>query len=223
MARYSIDVDDVLAEYRVARAEVAKKLGIPPMTQPLNVDPETVDALMMERRASNHAVIRDWITDHLEEFFAGLRCLLGDDDRRAIHRAQADGHELFFVSSRSYSGSERIGKTEQLRKITERWLSLEGLPADSAHVLLTPDKAEAIIVRGITYHLDDMLAHVTSIALRSRADVYLLRTVWNQNFVVLHPDQPDGMFKSSSDYGVDEVDSVAEYISLTVGRPNEAV
>ena len=221
MAKYSIDVDDVLADYLPARSQVARDLGLPPLSFPLDIAHDAVDALVQERQAANHVAIRDWITDHLEEFFSGLKCLLGEDDRASIYRAAAQGHELFFVSSRSYSGAERISMvgSEVLREITTEWLLSEGLPADN-HVILTSDKANVMIERGIAYHLDDQVAHVTNVSLRSKADVYLLKRPYNQHIVIQNPDQPDDHHTTAGAFGVNEVESVAEYISLTVGRPS---
>ena len=221
MAKYSIDVDDVLADYRPARSQVARDLGLPSLSFPLGLAPDAVDALVQERQATNHAAVRDWITDHLEEFFDGLKCLLGEDDRHAIYRAAAEGDELFFVSSRSYSGAERIttDTTEVLMEITQAWLLGQSLPAYD-HVILTPDKANVMIERGIAYHLDDQVAHVTNISLRSKADVYLLKRPYNQHIVIWHLDQPDDYHTTAGAFGVNEVESVAEYISLTVGRPS---
>ncbi len=102
-----------------------------------------------------------------------------------------------------------------MNDITLAWLLKNDLPADAAHVVLTPDKAAAVRQYDIRYHLDDSVPHVTSIALQTSAKVFLLRRPHNQRFVVTHPEEPDaGHDTSAGAYGVTEVDSIAEFITL---------
>lgn len=221
MLRYSLDVDGVVADYFTARAEAARKLGIRPLSQPVGLKPEDLDVFMQERVAAINEAMRKHISDDLEGFFGGLDCLAGPEDHRAIQRAAAEGYELFWVSSRSFFGGHSFGQqsTEQLAQITLDWLDNNGFPADPAHVILTADKAGVITDNDIRFHLDDAVAHVTSIALQSQAKVFLLRRPWNQRFFIRHPDEPSADYATSAGaYGIEEVDSIAEFITLMVGR-----
>lgn len=221
MARYSLDVDGVVADYVFAREQLGRSLGIRPLSQPVGMKPEDLDAFMKERQSEVARVLHRWITENMEEFFGSLTCTVTDDDRQAISRAAASGCELFWVSARSFfGGKSRQGKrpTEEVHAVTVDWLVRNGLPADDAHVILTPDKAQTITEQDIRFHLDDSVPHVTSIALRSPAQVYLIRRPWNQRFVVKHPDDPDGDYEANAGtYGITEVDSVREYITLILG------
>lgn len=211
MANYSLDIDGVVSDYFAARAKAAQQMGIRSLSQPVGLKPEELDALMDERVATINKAMRKYIGDHLEEFFGGLACVVGTTDRQAIGRAAAMGNELFWISSRYYSTA--------LARITLDWLLQNNLPADAAHVILTRDKAAAIRENSIHYHLDDRVSQVTSIALHSTAKVYLLRRPWNQHFLVRHADEPDADYVTSAGaYGVDEVDSIAEYITFVVGK-----
>ena len=217
MVRYSLDIDGVVADYFNARADAAKTLGIRPLSQPVGMKPEDLDAFMQDRQALINAVLRQHIGDNLEEFFGGLACLAAREDRSAIHRAAAAGHELFWVSARSFFGPQPLSAqpTAELSRITLDWLLANDFPADPAHIVLTPDKAGVIRDKGIRFHLDDLVPHVTSIALQSTARVFLLRRPWNQRFVVTHPQEPDADHPTSAGaYGVEEVDSIAEFLTL---------
>ncbi len=217
MVRYSLDIDGVVADYFTARADAAKTLGIPPLSQPVGMRPEDLDAFMQDRQARISAALLKYITDNLEEFFGGLACLASREDRSSIHRAAAAGHELFWVSARSFFGSQPFSaeSTAELSRITLEWLLRNDLPADAAHVLLTPDKASAVRQNNIRFHLDDLVPHVTSVALQSQARVFLLRRPWNQRFVVAHPTEPNADHSTSAGaYGVEEVDSIAEFLTL---------
>lgn len=222
MARYSLDVDGVVADYFSARERLGRELGIRPLTQPVGLKPEDLDAFMKERQSEIARVLHKWITEHMEDFFRSVACTVTDDDRRAIARAAAEGWELFWVSARSFFGnkSHRTTRpTAEVHAVTVEWLVSNGLPADDAHVILTPDKAQTITEQGIRFHLDDAVPHVTSIALRSTAKVYLMRRPWNQRFLIRHPADPDADFESSANaYGCEEVDSVREYITLIMGK-----
>jgi hypothetical protein len=221
MARYSLDIDGVVADYFAARAEAAKKIGIRPLSQPMDLTPEDLDVFMRERQAALNTALREYISANLEEFFGGLGCLVSPEDGAAIQRAAAQGHELFWVSSRSFFGNLSFGSqnTVELTQITLQWLMKNGLPADPAHVILTPDKAGVITEKDIRFHLDDAVAHVTSIALQSPAKVYLLRQPWNQRFFTRRAEETDGeCLTSAGAYGIEEVDSIAEFITLMVGR-----
>ena len=214
--RYSLDVDEVVASYLEARTVAAKALGIRQLSQPVNLTPEDLDVFMQERQAAIIAALNQHIGDNLEEFFDGLESLVSTEDRSAIRRAEAlGGFELFWVSSRSYfSGHNQPGEVARMRGITLDWLLKNDLPADEAHVVLTPDKAAAVRQYDIRYHLDDSVPHVTSVALQTQAKVFLLRRPHNQRFVVLDPDSNDGHESSAGAYGVTEVDSIAEFITL---------
>ncbi len=211
MANYSLDIDGVVADYLAARAAAAQEMGIRPLSQPVGMEPEELDAFMGERVLAVNKAMRKYISDHLEEFFGGLACTVTPEDRQAIQRAAAMGHELFWISNRYVSTA--------LVQITLDWLNRNGLPADYDHIILTRDKATVIRERSIHHHLDDRVAQVTSIALQSTAKVFLLRRPWNQHFLVRHPDEPDADYMTSAGaYGVDEVDSIAEYITFVVGK-----
>lgn len=217
MVRYSLDIDGVVADYFLARANAAKTLGIRPLSQPVDLKPEDLDILMQERMAAINRAMKDYIGADLQGFFGGLACLVTDEDHHAINRAAAQGAELFWVSARSFFGGHSFSQasTDELARITLNWLLVNALPADKAHVVLTPDKAGAIRERDIRFHLDDNVAHVTSVALQSQAKVFLLRRPWNQRFVVVHPNAPDANYVTNAGaYGVTEVDSIAEYITL---------
>lgn len=217
MVRYSFDIDGVVADYFNARAEVAKALGIRALSQPVGLPPGDLDAFMQDRQTAINAALRDHISRNLEEFFGGLGCLASADDYRAIHGAAAAGHEVFWVSARSFFGGQSFSAESagELTRITLAWLQKHDLPADPAHVVLTPDKAGVIRDKDIRYHLDDLVPHVTSIALQSQAKVFLLRRPWNQRFVVTHPQEPDADHATSAGaYGVEEVGSIAEFITL---------
>ncbi len=223
MVRYSLDIDEVVADYFNARAAAAKALGIRQLSQPVNLTPEDLDVFMQERQATIYATLNQHIGDNLEEFFGGLESLVSTDDRSAIRRAEAlGGFELFWVSSRSYfSGHTEPAEVSRMQDITLEWLLKNDLPADAAHVVLTPDKAAAVRQYDIRYHLDDSVPHVTSVALQTQAKVFLLRRPHNQRFVVMHanePDDPGSHDTSAGAYGVTEVDSIAEFITLMGSR-----
>ncbi len=212
--RYSLDIDEVVADYLNARAAAAKTLGIRALSQPVGLSPEDLDAFMQDRQAAIGAALGQYITDNLEEFFGGLASLVTSDDRRAVQRAAAQGHELFWVSARAYFGGHPLD-VDAMRETTLEWLLKNDLPADLAHIVLTPDKAAAVRQYDIRYHLDDSVPHVTSVALQTTAKVFLLRRPHNQRFFVTHPNEPDaGHDTSAGAYGVTEVDSIAEYITL---------
>ncbi len=217
MIRYSLDIDGVVADYFNARAEAAKTLGIRALSQPVGMTPVDLDAFMQDRQVAINNALRQYITDNLEEFFGGLDCLATPADIERIHAAAAAGHELFWVSARSFFGGQpfSLEATRELARITLEWLLRNNLPADQGHIVLTPDKAGEIRRRGIRFHLDDLVPHVTSVALQSKAKVFLLRRPWNQRFVVTHPGEPDADHSTSAGaYGVEEVDSIAEFITL---------
>ncbi len=214
--RYSLDIDEVVAAYLAARSTAAKSLGIRQLTQPVNLTPEDLDAFMQDRQATIIKALNQYIGDNLEEFFSGLGSLVSTEDHTAIRRAAAAGHELFWVSSRSYfSGHNEPAEVSRMHDITLTWLLDNDLPADAAHVVLTPDKAAAVRQYDIRYHLDDSVPHVTSVALQTTAKVFLLRRPHNQRFVVMNSSQTDGDHESSAGaYGVTEVDSIAEFVTL---------
>ena len=208
MVKYSLDIDGVVADYYNARAAVAKILHIRALSQPVGLSPEDLDAFMQDRQTTINNAIRQYIVDNLESFFGGLDSLFSKDDLQAIRRASSMGYELFWVSARSVL-------TDDLSRITLEWLLKNDLPADSAHVLLAQDKASVIREKNIRFHLDDLVPHVTSIALQTNAKVFLLRRPWNQRFVVTHPGESSSEDSiSAGAYGVEEVDSIAEFIML---------
>ncbi len=214
--RYSLDIDEVVAAYLAARTAAAKALGIRALSQPVNLTPEDLDAFMQDRQATIMAVLNKHITDNLEEFFGGLESLASMEDHVAIRRAAAAGHELFWVSSRSYfSGHNAPAEVARMADITLAWLLDHDFPADAAHIVLSPDKAAMVRQYDIRYHLDDSVPHVTSIALQTTAKVFLLRRPHNQRFVIMNSDAPDADHESSAGaYGVTEVDSIAEFVTL---------
>ncbi len=218
--RYSLDIDGVVADYFTGRSEAAKEIGIPTLTQPVGLTPDELDAVMRERLAVINKAMKDHISADLESFFGGLACIATPDDHAAIQRAAAAGYELFWVSARSFFGGHNVqATTDTLSAITLDWLVKNNLPADAPHVILTPDKAHVINTAGIRFHLDDNVPHVTSVALHTQAKAALLRQPWNQRFLVQHPTEPDAdYFTSAGAYGVEEVDSIAEYITLMMGR-----
>ncbi len=216
MVRYSLDIDGVVADYLTARANAAKTLGIRALSQPVGMKPEDLDAFMQDRQATIYAALHQYIADNLEEFFGGLTCLASREDRAAIHRAAAAGHEVFWISARGgHEAPFSAESSAELSRITLEWLLKNDLPADATHVVLTPDKAGVVREKGIRFHLDDNVAHVTSIALQSTAKVFILRRPWNQRFVVVHPDEPNANYATNAGaYGVEEVDSIAEFLTL---------
>lgn len=224
MARYSLDVDGVVADYFAARERLGRELGIRPLSQPVGLKPEDLDAFMKERQVEIARTLHRWITENMAEFFGGIACTVTDDDRQAITRAAAEGWELFWISARSFFGGKSLQRlarpTAEVHAVTVDWLVNNGLPADDEHVILTPDKAATITEKGIKHHLDDAVAHVTSIALRSPAEVYLIRRPWNQRFLIQHSEEPDADqdFTTAGAYGVEEVDSIREYITLILGK-----
>lgn len=221
MIKYSLDIDGVVADYFTARAAVAEKLGIRPLSQPVGMKPEELDAFMEERQTAIKTAMRDEISVNLEEFFGGLASLATPDDYHAINRAAAQGAEVFWVSARSFFGGHSFGSapTDELTRITLKWLLDNGFPADESHVFLTPNKASVIQEHGIRFHLDDAVAHVTNIALQTQARVSLLRQPWNQHFVIKNSGTPDADYETTAGaYGVEEVDSIAEYVTLLMGR-----
>ena len=216
MVKYSLDIDGVVADYFNARAAAAKTLRIRALSQPVGLSPEDLDAFMQDRQATISAALSRYIGDNLDEFFGGLASLVSSADHSAIRRAAASGYEVFWVSSRShFRGHTDPVEVSRMNDITLAWLLKNDLPADLAHVVLTPDKASVIRDKGIRFHLDDLVPHVTSIALQTNAKVFLLRRPWNQRFVVTHPGEPDADHSTSAGaYGVEEVDSIAEFITL---------
>lgn len=218
--RYSLDIDGVVADYFTGRAEAANEIGIPTLTQPVGLAPNELDAVMQERLSKINTAMKEHISADLEGFFGNLACIATQDDHAAIQRAAAAGYELFWVSARSFFGGHSVAATtDTLSQITLDWLVKNNLPADAQHVILTPDKANVIKTFGIQFHLDDNVPHVTSVALHSSAKVSLLRQPWNQRFLVTHPTEPDAdYFTSAGAYGVEEVNSIAEYITLMMGR-----
>ncbi len=217
MAKYSLDIDGVVADFYNARAAVAKTLHIRSLTQPVGLSPEDLDVFMQERQAAITNALRKYIMDDLESFYGGLDSLVSKSDLQAIHRASSMGYEVFWVSARSFIAGQVFSAEliDELSRITLAWLLKNDLPADSAHVVLTMDKASVIRDKNIRFHLDDLVPHVTSIALQTSAKVFLLRRPWNQRFVVTHPGQPNSEDSiSAGAYGVEEVDSIAEFITL---------
>lgn len=218
--RYSLDIDGVVADYFTGRSEAAKEIGIPTLTQPVGLPPDELDATMKERLAKVNKAMKDHISADLEGFFGNLDCIATMEDHAAIQRAAAAGYELFWISARSFFGGHNVqATTDTLAEITLDWLIKNNLPADADHVILTSDKAAVIQTAGIRFHLDDNVPHVTSVALHSQAKVSLLRQPWNQRFLITHATEPDAdYFSNAGAYGVEEVDSIAEYIALMMGR-----
>ncbi len=212
MTRFSLDVDGVVADYRRSMAELNEHLGIGPLRQPTDLEPEALDAFMEERQATIRELLNNWIKDHLEEFWGGMASLVSDEDRRAINRAAAQGHELFWVSARPSQG--RMAGV--VAAITLSWLQQQVLPADVDHVLLAPKKSKVLTAHHIQHHLDDIVPYATEIALNSQTKVYLLRQPWNRHMIFRHPGESEYTAESGA-FGFVEVDSIAEYITLITG------
>lgn len=212
MVRYSLDVDGVVANYRKGIRELTERLGIRPLSQPVGLEPEALDALMMERQATTQKMLNVWIKDHLEEFWGGMESLVQSEDRRAIRVAAAQGHELFWVSGRPSKG--RMAGV--VASITLSWLQRHDLPADAAHVLLSPEKSRILTEQRIQYHLDDLVPHVTEIAFNSKTQVYLLKQPWNRH-MIFRVVGGDEFTAEAGAFGIPEVDSIAEYITLITG------
>ncbi len=209
MVRYSLDIDGVVANYRKGIRELAEHLGIQPLSQPVGLEPEALDALMEERQAAIQKTLKDWIKDHLEEFWGGLESLTRPEDHRAIRAAAAQGHELFWVSSRPSRG--RVA--ESVAAVTLSWLQRHDLPVDTNHLFLGEQKSYALKEHHIQYHLDDLVPHATEIAFNSQTQVYLLKQPWNRHIIFRHPDEPEYTAEAGA-FGIPEVDSIAEYIAL---------
>lgn len=207
--QYSLDIDGVVANYRKGIRELMERLDIQPLSQPVGLTPEALDALMEERQAAIHNTLNDWIKGHLEEFWGGLDSLVSANDRRAISVAAAKGHELFWVTARPSRG--RIAKV--VADITLAWLQQHDLPVDVKHLFLTPKKSRVLAEQHIQYHLDDLVPHATEIAFNSQAKVYLLKQPWNRHMIFRHVDELDYTAEAGA-FGIPEVDSIAEYITL---------
>lgn len=216
--RFSLDIDGVVADYRKGLRDVAAQLGIQPQTQPLGIPPEELDALMSERQEAIHAQVGHWIVQNIEEFYGGLDCLAQVHDFGAINLALSHGHELFWVSNRGFGDRRVVDGTFMTlcASVTANWLRAHSLPVDEKHLLLTYDKASAIRGSGIQSHLDDIVPHVTQVALTTEAKVYLLRRPWNQR-VVLQDEETGDFGTTAAAFGVPEVYSIAEYVSLATG------
>lgn len=222
--RFSLDIDGIVADYGAGIKGVAAKLQIPPQTQPVGLEPDQLDALMSERQQAVRAQVGRWVTDHVEEFYGGLAPLFGESDRRAIHVALSEGHELFWVSNRGFGlggpgGSVAEGGvfTTLCASATFDWLQRQNLPVSDANLLLTYDKADAINNNDIRHHLDDIVPHVTQIALETKAEVYLLRRPWNQRIII--QGQDEGEYRTTAAaFGVREVSSIGEYLAVIRGR-----
>lgn len=219
MDSFSLDIDGVVADYHRGIRETVQHLGIRPMSQPVGLDPEQLDALMQERRAAITKALQDYLSMRGEEFLSGLACMVRDDDRRAIRRAIAEGYELFWTSSRGHMGYHITEQNDWIAEATLDWFQRNDLPCDPAHLLLTRDKAGALTGHGIKHHLDDHVPHATSIALRSKAEVYLIRRPWNRHIVIRHQEDNGVDYETrAASFGLPEVDSIAEYIMLITGR-----
>ena len=207
--KYSLDIDGVVADYRKGIHMLTERLGMRPLSQPVGLEPEALDALMKERQAANQKTLNDWIKDHLEEFWQGLEPLASADDHRAISVASAYGHELFWVSARPSRG--RMAGI--VADITLSWLQEYGFPVDAAHLFLAPEKSSILKEQHIQYHLDDLVPHATEIAFNSQTQVYLLRQPWNRHIIFRHPGESEYTAEAGA-FGIPEVDSIAEYITL---------
>lgn len=209
MVRYALDIDGVVANYRKGIHDLAQRLNIQPLSQPVGLEPEALDALMEERQAAIQTTLNDWIKGHAKEFWGGLESLTRPDDLRAIRTAAAQGHRLFWVSSRSSRG-----KMEGIvADITLSWLQLHDLPASQFNVILAPKKSSVLKEQHIQYHLDDLVPHATEISFNSDTKVYLLRQPWNRHMIFRNPNEPE-YTASVGAFGIPEVDSIAEYITL---------
>ena len=207
--RYSLDIDGVVANYRKGIRELMERLDIQPLSQPVDLTPEALDALMEERQAAIHTTLNDWIKGHLEEFWGGLDSLARDEDCRAIRAAAAKGHELFWVSARPSRG--RMAGI--VISITLAWLRQHDLPVGARHLFLAPKKSLVLKDQHIQFHLDDLVPHATEIAFNSQAKVYLLKQPWNRHIVFQHVDGLEYTAEAGA-FGIPEVDSIAEYITL---------
>jgi hypothetical protein len=167
---------------------------------------------MEERQVANQNTLSSWIKDHLEEFWGGLETMASCEDRRAIHAAAARGHELFWVSARPSLGK----MAGVVADITLSWLQKHDFPADANHVFLAPEKSSVLKERHIQYHLDDLVPHATEIAFNSAAQVYLLRQPWNRHIIFRSPGESEYTAEAGA-FGIPEVDSIAEYITLITG------
>ena len=212
MVRFALDIDGVVANYRQGIHDLTQQLGIGPLAQPVGLEPEALDALMEERQAEVQKTLSDWIGGHVEEFWGGLGLLASPDDFRAIRTAVAQGHALFWVSSRP-----SLGRMEGVvADVTLNWLQQHHFPANEFNVILTPKKSGVLREQHIQYHLDDLVPHATEVAFNSEATVYLLKQPWNRRMIFRNPDEPE-YTASAGAFGIPEVDSIAEYITLITG------
>ncbi|KKL55933.1 hypothetical protein LCGC14_2250480 [marine sediment metagenome] len=97
--------------------------------------------------------------------------------------------------------------------VTLSWLHHHDLPVDMNHLLLGEQKSYALKERHIQYHLDDLVPHAAEISFNSQTQVYLLRQPWNRFMIFRHPDEPEYTAEVGA-FGIPEVDSIAEYITL---------
>lgn len=213
MARYSLDIDGVVADYREGLRRLTVQLEIAPLSQPVGLTPEALDAVMEERQEAVQQQLHAWIKDHLEEFWGGLNCMASAEDRRAIRQAAALGHELFWVSSRPSRGSI----AGVVYDTTLRWLARHDLPVDGGHLFLHPEKSQILDAQRIACHLDDMVTHATAIALSSKTRPVLVKRPWNQHIMRFSSDAATEDTSISSAFDIPEVNSIAEYITLYVG------
>lgn len=209
MVRYALDIDGVVANYPKGIRELTARLGIPPLSQPVGLEPEALDALMEERQAAIQKTLKDWIKDHLEEFWGGLDSFVRPEDLRAVRTAVAQGHELFWVSSRPSRGRT----ADAVAAVTLSWLQHHDLPVDTNHLLLGEQKSSALKEHHIQYHLDDLVPHAAEISFNSQTRVYLLRQPWNRFMVFRHSDESEYTAEAGA-FGIPEVDSIAEYVAL---------
>jgi uncharacterized HAD superfamily protein len=207
--RFSIDIDGTVADMHGAIAKLSHQLHIA-NTQPKHLDPDIADVVMQERRKQIEAEMDGWIEAHLEEFWGSLDLLASDDDRRAIRQAIAIGYELFFVS-------ERPSRTPaRLYEITLDWLKRQDFPVDASHVILTRDKPSVMRDKNIRYHLDDMVPHAARIMANSETQVFLVQRPWNRH--VFQPDTEGDYQSRAAAFGMEEVASIAEYLTIITQR-----
>lgn len=213
MTRFSLDVDGVVANYQAGLAALMEEHDIGPLTQPVGLKPEELDALMQERQQAINTALANIITSDPEKFWMGLVPMVSPEDRRALRVAVASGDEVFWVSGRPPTGCSPADMVDMLY----RWLQKHDLPCYLGHVSCGRDKAALINEQRIEAHLDDLVPYITQIALGTQATPYLLRRPWNQTIVLRNPEGAD-VHTTAAAFDITEVDTIAEYVMLATAK-----
>ena len=211
--RLSLDVDGTVANYRKSYADIVKALDLPRITQPVGVGVETAAAMIEERQDLINTAVHDWIQSNLPQFFGEMECMLTEEDKLALHALPADAIDLYFITGRSVHISDEWDEGE-VHSLTHRWLRDNGVLVLPERVIVTRDKAQAVNDHAIKFHLDDLVPHATQIALRTEAQVYLIRRPWNRHIIFQQPGEETDYRTSAAGFGTPEVDSIGEFCDI---------